>query len=63
MRYTAFVEKCLKSVPPPAEVRQRLCENLNELGMLKRLLKLAEETHRVREVRKRDENREDTPGD
>lgn len=53
MCYTDFVEKCLESVPTPTEVRQRLCGNLNEQGMLKCLLKLAEDTHRVREVRQK----------
>lgn len=37
------IDKFLLRIPDPAEVRQRIAENLKERQLLRRVLKLAEE--------------------
>lgn len=39
------IESFLARIPPPDEIRRRICDNLREQRALKQLLKLSESQH------------------
>jgi hypothetical protein len=44
------LDQYLERLPPPNEIRDRLCRNFREAKLLRQLLKLSEQRQRVREV-------------
>ena len=45
------LDKYIEQIPPSAEVRRKIAENLREAKLLRQLLKISEQRERVEEVR------------